>query len=433
MNFSELGISKLLVSNLDDEGYKTPTKIQLESIPLVLNGSDLLAKAQTGTGKTASFSLPMIDVLLKGTSIRSNNARALILAPTRELALQISEKISIYSKGTTIKSTVVYGGVKINPQMMKLRGGVDILVATPGRLLDLYGQNAVKFKDLEFLVLDEADRMLDMGFIHDIKKIISYLPRKRQNLMFSATFSEAIKSLGKSMCNSTPKYVSIEPDKPTVDKIKHWIVPVDKKRKSALLIKMIKEYKWNQTLVFMKTKASANKLVRVLDEHNIKSQAIHGNKSQSARNTALQEFKSKNIQVLVATDVAARGIDIENLEQVVNYDLPIVAEDYVHRIGRTGRAGKNGQAISFVSADEVKELSGIENLLQRILPREFFDGFEPRHEVPESKLKPHKKKIKKPKNPKVFSQEGKKRRAHSQKRNTLTDKDKPTGKSNIKR
>ena len=404
MDFSDIGVSDHLISNINLDGYKEPTEVQKKSIPAIYNKKDLLVKAQTGTGKTASFCLPIIDMLIeRRCPKKANSTQALILAPTRELAIQIYNKLSGYSRDTIVTSQVVYGGVKINPQMMKLRKGTHILVATPGRLLDLFSQNAVKLSEVDFLVLDEADRMLDMGFIHDIKKILSYLPKQRQSLMFSATFSDNIKSLATSICLNSVQNISIATNKPVVSMIKHWIVPVDKKKKSLLLRKMIKMYEWDQLLVFIKTKASANKLVRFLHENNIKAMAIHGNKSQSARNTALEEFRVKNITVLVATDVAARGIDISSLKQVINYDLPIVAEDYIHRIGRTGRAGKKGKAISFVAADEIKELMNIENLLQSLLPREFVDGYEPRHDVPISKLSMKKKKIKKPKKPKSSS------------------------------
>ncbi|KZZ29446.1 RNA helicase, partial [Alcanivorax sp. HI0083] len=320
---------------------------------------DVMAAAQTGTGKTAGFTLPLLERLRTGTPARNNQVRALVLTPTRELAAQVAESVSTYGKNLPLTSSVVFGGVKINPQMQRLRGGCDVLVATPGRLLDLYQQNAVKFDHLEVLILDEADRMLDMGFIHDIRKILSKLPPKRQNLMFSATFSPEIRALAKGLVND-PVEVDISPRNTTTELVTQWIAPVDKRRKPALLTHLIQEHGWFQVLVFSRTKHGANKLAKQLEASGIEAAAIHGNKSQNARTRALADFKSGKVRALVATDIAARGLDIEQLPQVVNVDLPNVPEDYVHRIGRTGRAGATGQAISLVSADEFQQLKDIE-------------------------------------------------------------------------
>ena len=403
MNFKSFGLSAPLLQAVSEQGYETPTPVQLKAIPAIIEGRDIMAAAQTGTGKTAGFALPILQRLSKGEKAGSNQARALILTPTRELAVQVNDDVAIYAKYLPLRSTVVYGGVKINPQMMALRKGADVLVATPGRLLDLYHQNALKFNQLEVLVLDEADRMLDMGFIDDIRKIIDLLPKKRQNLMFSATFSAEIRKLAKGMVKN-PLEISVSPRNTTATIVKQWICPVDKKKKPALLIHLIKEYQWHQVLVFCKTKVGANKLTRFLETEGLKATAIHGDKSQSARSRALADFKNKEVQILVATDVAARGLDIEQLPQVVNFDLPKVSADYIHRIGRTGRAGVSGQAVSLVSADEFDFLSDIEHLINQLLTRKIIDGFEPRHDVPVSSLGRKPKKIKKPKKPKVDKQ-----------------------------
>ncbi|MDX1795735.1 MAG: DEAD/DEAH box helicase [Hydrogenovibrio sp.] len=400
MSFDSLGLSAPILAAVAEQGYDTPSPIQLQAIPAVIDGKDVMAAAQTGTGKTAGFTLPILERLSQGQKAEANQARALILTPTRELAAQVAESVATYGKHLSLTSTVVFGGVKINPQMMKLRRGVDILVATPGRLLDLYQQNAIRFDRLEVLVLDEADRMLDMGFIHDIRKIMQLLPKKRQTLLFSATFSPEIRQLAKGIVHA-PVEVSVAPANTTAKKIEQWIYPVDKKQKSALLAKLIDDNKWFQVLVFTRTKHGANRLTQFLDKAGIKAAAIHGNKSQGARTRALADFKDGKVQVLVATDIAARGIDIDQLPQVVNFDLPNVAEDYVHRIGRTGRAGASGHAVSLVSADEFKQLSDIERLIRQVLPRKLIDGFEPMHDVPESKLDTRPLKPKKPKKPKV--------------------------------
>ena len=422
MSFDNLGLSKPILKAVAEKGYSSPSPIQQEAIPAVLSGKDVMAAAQTGTGKTASFTLPILERLVEGTRARSNQVRVLALTPTRELAAQVGDNIHTYSKYLNLKSTVVYGGVKINPQMMRLRKGADILVATPGRLLDLYEQNALGFEQLEMLVLDEADRMLDMGFIRDIRKILVLLPEKRQNLMFSATFSNDIRKLAKTIVRD-PVEISVAPPNSTVDRVKHWMVPVDKKKKPALLMHLISDRSWDQVLVFSRTKHGANRLATLLTKEGINAAVIHGNKSQGARTKALAEFKAGKVHVLVATDIAARGIDISQLPYVVNLDLPHVPEDYVHRIGRTGRAGAEGEAISLVSADEHKQLVDIERLIKKLIPREYEPGFEPGHEMPESKLDTRPLKPKKPKKPKKKNTDGQsagnegRRSAHGEGRN----------------
>lgn len=399
MKFTDLGLSQPLLDAVAKTGYETPTPIQAQAIPPVLEGRDVMGAAQTGTGKTAGFTLPILQRLVaSGHGPKSNQVRSLILTPTRELAAQVAKSVETYGQNLNLKYGVVFGGVKINPQMMRLRGGLDILVATPGRLLDLYQQNAVKFDHLEILVLDEADRMLDMGFIRDIKKIIALLPKTRQNLLFSATFSDDIRQLAKGLVNN-PVEVSVTPPNTTVEKVEQYIVPVDKSKKSALLVHLIQDNAWDQVLVFARTKHGANKLTKILDKAGIKAAAIHGNKSQAARTRALAEFKDYKIQVLVATDIAARGIDIDKLPFVVNFELPNVAEDYVHRIGRTGRAGSDGLAVSLVSEDEFKQLCGIERFIKQLLDRKEVKGFEPENPLSISKLNTRPYKPKKPKKP----------------------------------
>lgn len=398
MNFDELGLSAPILKAVTEKGYTTPSPIQEKAIPIVLSGRDMMAAAQTGTGKTAGFTLPILEMLSTGPKPKSNQVRSLILTPTRELAAQIDDNVRAYGKGLRLTSTVVFGGVKVNPQMKRLRGGMDILVATPGRLLDLYQQNAVRFDQLEILVLDEADRMLDMGFIHDIKKILKVLPKRRQNLLFSATFSEEIRRLAKGLVND-PVEISVTPKNSTAKRVEQLVHPVDKSRKTALLIELIKENNWKQVLVFCRTKHGANRLTAQLEKNDISAAAIHGNKSQGARTKALANFKAGQVRILVATDIAARGIDINELPQVVNFDLPNVPEDYVHRIGRTGRAGKAGHAVSLVSAEEDKQLFDIERLIQKHIDRAEIAGFAPKLKVPDSKeLRPPKRK--KPKKPK---------------------------------
>lgn len=381
MTFSDLGLSEPILRAVTEQGYQNPTPIQEKAIPVVLRGDDLLASAQTGTGKTAGFTLPILHKLASMERAKNNYAHVLILTPTRELAAQIQESIVQYSKYLPVRSTVVFGGVKINPQMMALRSGVEILVATPGRLLDLFQQNAVRLDQISTLVLDEADRMLDMGFIHDIKRILAKLPKKRQSLLFSATFSDEIRKLAKEFLIS-PVEIDVAPRNATAVKVDQLIHPVDKGRKAALLSHLIREKSWHQALVFARTKHGANKLVKLLLSDDIDAMAIHGNKSQAQRTKALSDFKSGKIQILVATDIAARGIDIDQLPLVVNFDLPNIPEDYVHRIGRTARAGADGKAISLVCADESKQLQDIERLIKSRIQRIEIDDFEPTHNLP---------------------------------------------------
>ena len=383
MSFAPLGLSESLLQALSEQGYSNPTPIQKQAIPAVLAGRDLLAAAQTGTGKTAGFSLPLLHRLAGGEKVRSNGVRALILTPTRELAAQVGESVAQYGRHLPLTTAVVYGGVKINPQMMKLRRGTDVLVATPGRLLDLYRQNAVRFDQLETLVLDEADRMLDMGFIDDIREILTLLPKRRQSLLFSATLSGEIRALAKGFLQK-PLEIDVSPRQTSAATVQQWLHPVDKKRKSALLGHLIHSRGWRQVLVFVSTRRGADRLVRELAGERVRAVAIHGDKSQAMRTRALEGFKQGKVGILVATDVAARGLDIDDLPLVVNFDLPRAPESYVHRIGRTGRAGAKGRAISLVSADEVVELRAIERLLKKRLTRDAINGFEPEHDIPES-------------------------------------------------
>ena len=383
MTFDTLGLVEPLVRAVREKGYKAPTPIQSATIENVLKGRDLMASAQTGTGKTAAFTLPLLQRLADSLN-KNKHPKVLVVTPTRELAAQIQDSILTYGKHLDVSSTAVFGGVKIGPQMKKLRQGVDILVATPGRLLDLHGQNAVNFKHIEVLVLDEADRMLDMGFIPDIKRIQSRLPEAKQSLLFSATFSDPIRTLAKTMLQN-PIEVDVATKNSAAETVQHHLHPVDKKQKSRLLSHLIQEKGWTQVLVFTKTKHGANRLVKDLGKRKICAMPIHGNKSQAQRTKALADFKRGKVDILVATDIAARGLDIVQLPLVVNFDLPHVAEDYVHRIGRTGRAGNKGQAISLVSADEIKQLQGIERLINRHLHRKEVEGFEPDHALPESR------------------------------------------------
>ncbi|MDX1705693.1 DEAD/DEAH box helicase [Pseudidiomarina sp.] len=376
MSFNDLGLSKPVLAVLAEQGYSTPTPIQQQAIPAVLAGRDVMAAAQTGTGKTAGFTLPMLELMKEGQRASPNHVRALILTPTRELAAQVAESVATYGRDIKLSSAVVFGGVGINPQMMKLRKGVDILIATPGRLLDLYQQNAVKFKELEILVLDEADRMLDMGFIHDIKRILKLLPAQRQNLLFSATFSDDIRALAKGLVNN-PVEVSVAPPNTTAERVEQSLYGVEQSQKTALLCQLLRARGTPQVLVFTRTKHGANRLVRQLEANSFLAAAIHGNKSQGARTKALDDFKKGRVNVLVATDIAARGIDIDLLPLVVNYDLPNVSEDYVHRIGRTARAGASGHALSLVSPEEVKQLRGIEKLIDQKIERLEAEGFIP--------------------------------------------------------
>ncbi len=376
MSFADLGLSEAIVRAVTENGYTQPTPIQAQAIPAVLKGGDLMAGAQTGTGKTAGFTLPMLQRLSGGPRPGQRSVRALVLTPTRELAAQVEESVRTYGKYLKLSSAVIFGGVNINPQIQRLERGLDILVATPGRLLDLLQQGAVDLKQVEILVLDEADRMLDMGFIRDIRRVLAALPPKRQNLLFSATFSDEIKSLADGLLNN-PAMIEVARRNSTVEVISQKIHPVDRDKKHLLLTHLIKERNWFQVLVFTRTKHGANKLVEQLGKADISAMAIHGNKSQAARTRALSEFKSAELQVLVATDIAARGIDIDQLPHVVNYDLPNVPEDYVHRIGRTGRAGATGEAVSLVCVDENGLLRDIERFIKREVPREVIAGFEP--------------------------------------------------------
>ena len=383
--FAALGLREELVRAVLAHGYSTPTPIQKQAIPAVLEGGDLLGGAQTGTGKTAGFVLPMLQRLMLSAKPQlppTNGARgkklprALILAPTRELAAQVEESVRIYGKFLPMTSTCIFGGVGINPQIQAMRHGVDIVVATPGRLLDLYSQGAINFSQIEILVLDEADRMLDMGFIHDIKKVLAVLPPKRQNLLFSATFSDDIKALTDRLLNN-PKMIEVARRNTTIEVVDQSVVLVDKAHKAKLLVHLIREQKWTQSLIFTRTKHGANRLAEQLEKSGISAMAIHGNKSQGARTKALAEFKTGTLQALVATDIAARGIDIDQLPQVVNYELPNVPEDYVHRIGRTGRAGASGQAMSLVTNEELPLLKDIERFSKQVIARVKIEGFNP--------------------------------------------------------
>jgi len=377
MSFSSLGLSEPILRAVAEEGYTTPTPIQKQAIPVILERRDILAGAQTGTGKTAGFTLPLLH-LLGGRAPQKGKrpVRALILTPTRELAAQVGDSVRAYGKYLPLRSAVIFGGVNINPQINTLRQGVDILVATPGRLLDLVSQKALELSGVEILVLDEADRMLDMGFIHDIKKVLALLPKQRQNLLFSATFSAEIKRLADGLLN-TPALVEVARRNTASERVEQVIHPVDRDRKRELLSHLIRGGNWKQVLVFTRTKHGANRLCEQLIKDGISAAAIHGNKSQSARTKALSNFKEGSVRVLVATDIAARGIDIDQLPHVVNYELPNVSEDYVHRIGRTGRAGNEGEALSLVCVDEFELLRNIEKLIKRDIPKVVVAGFEP--------------------------------------------------------
>jgi ATP-dependent RNA helicase RhlE len=383
MTFSTLGLDQAILRAIEEKGYSNPTPIQSQAIPAILKGGDLMAAAQTGTGKTAGFTLPMLQLLLDTPRRqKSPHPRVLVLTPTRELAAQVQDSIDTYGKHLPLRSMVVFGGVNINPQISRLRRGIDILVATPGRLLDLHQQKAVSLNEVEIFVLDEADRMLDMGFIRDIKRILPLLPKQRQNLLFSATFSNEIRQLARGLLNN-PAEISVATRNTAAETVSQTIIPTDKAKKAALLCHLIKERNLYQALVFSRTKHGANKLVQHLEKNGIAAAAIHGNKSQNHRTRVLAEFKAGRLQILVATDIAARGIDISQLPNVINFDLPQVAEDYVHRIGRTGRAGAEGEALSLVCADEADMLRSIERLIGKAIPREEIEGFEPQHLLPQ--------------------------------------------------
>jgi len=376
MSFTELGLSKPILRAIAEEGYSNPTPIQAKAIPVVLAKKDILAGAQTGTGKTAGFTLPLLQLLSDAPQTKGKpKVRALILTPTRELAAQVGDSVKTYGKYLPFKSTVIFGGVGINPQIERLKRGVDVVIATPGRLLDLANQRCIDLSAIDFLVLDEADRMLDMGFIHDIKKVLALLPKKRQNLLFSATFSNEIKALADSLLDS-PTLIEVARRNTASESVEQRIYPVDRERKRELLSHLIKEHDWRQVLVFTRTKHGANRLTEQLGKDGITASAIHGNKSQTARTKALADFKLGQVRVLVATDIAARGIDIDQLPHVVNFELPNVSEDYVHRIGRTGRAGNEGEAVSLVCVDELKLLRDIEKLIKRDIPKVKLKGFE---------------------------------------------------------
>jgi len=377
MSFTNLGLNESLLKAIKDQGYTSPTPIQKQAIPVIMEGKDILAAAQTGTGKTAGFTLPLLERLSEThPKMGKKQIRVLVLTPTRELAAQVAESIKTYGKYMNYSSTVIFGGVGINPQLATIRRGVDIVIATPGRLLDIAGQKGIDFSALETLVLDEADRMLDMGFIHDIKKLMKMMPKQRQTLLFSATFSPEIKKLASGLLKD-PALVEVARENTTADKISQVVHYVDKSRKRELLSQLIKTKDWKQVLVFTRTKHGANKLTKQLEEAGISAAAIHGNKSQGARTKALASFKANDIRVLVATDIAARGIDIDQLPHVVNYELPNVPEDYVHRIGRTGRAGQSGQAVSLVCVDEHKLLFDIEKFIKSEIKKVHIEAFTP--------------------------------------------------------
>lgn len=377
MSFTTLGLSAPILKAIRDQGYTEPTPIQKQAIPVILSRRDILAGAQTGTGKTAGFTLPLLQLLSTTKPTKpKQSVRALILTPTRELAAQVGESVEVYGKYLSFKSAVIFGGVKINPQLTQLRRGVDIVIATPGRLLDHISQKSIDLKDVEFLILDEADRMLDMGFINDIKKILAILPKQKQTLLFSATYSDEIKKLSDKLLNS-PVLIEVARPNRASESVKQVVYPVDRERKRELLTHLINEGKWKQVLVFTRTKHGANRLTGQLEKDGITAVAIHGNKSQNARTKALADFKGGEVRVLVATDIAARGIDIDQLPHVINYELPNVPEDYVHRIGRTGRAGSEGEAISLVCVDEHEYLANIEKLIKNDIQKVWLKDFKP--------------------------------------------------------
>lgn len=412
MSFKSLGLSEALVKAVSAQGYDTPTPIQSKSIPPVLEGKDVLASAQTGTGKTAGFTLPMLQLLSQEQPLRNRPVRALILTPTRELAAQVHQNVKDYSKFVNLRSTVIFGGVSQKSQVSKIKNGVDVLIATPGRLIDLNNQGLLSLAKVEILVLDEADRMLDMGFLRDIKKIMSLIPKQRQTLLFSATFSKEIRKLSSEFLNN-PVSVESTPENTTVEAIEQQVYRVAKEKKTDLLIKLINEGNWEQILVFTRTKHGANKLAKKLESAKISAAAIHGNKSQGARTKALAGFKNGNVKVLVATDIASRGLDIPLLPYVVNFELPNVSEDYVHRIGRTGRAGASGLAVSLVSADETVFLKDIEKLIDVKIPMDILEGFEP---DPNASTKPF--------NP---QQRGRKPQSNSRSRNSKSSSNASSG------
>lgn len=387
MTFDDLGLSKDLLRAVADQGYSEPTPVQQQAIPLILQGNDLMASAQTGTGKTAGFVLPILHKLGLERAKGRRNVRALVLTPTRELAAQVSDSVSTYGKYMLLRQAAVFGGVRIQPQIQKLRRGVDVLVATPGRLLDHVNQKTVDLSTVDMVVLDEADRMLDMGFIHDIRKILALMPSSRQTVMFSATFSNPIRRLADELLNQ-PELVDVAPRNTASENVNQLVHPVDQHRKRELLSFIIGDGNWQQVLVFTRTKHGADRLARQLAQDGLRTAAIHGNKSQAARTRALSDFKRGSVRVLVATDVAARGLDIDTLPHVVNFELPNVPEDYVHRIGRTGRAGNEGEAVSLVCADEFYLLKNIERLLKRDITKTVVPGYEPETPMPTRTSRP---------------------------------------------
>lgn len=439
MSFKNLGLSDELLNTIQKEGYSEATPVQERAIPLINKGMDILAGAQTGTGKTAAFALPILNRLQKSNS-KKRKVRALILTPTRELAAQVNNSFRTYGIALPFKTIEIFGGVSMRPQKSKLKKGVDIVVATPGRLLDHLSQNTIDLSGVEVFVLDEADRMLDMGFKRDIEKVIKQLPERRQNLLFSATFPKEIQKLASRLLNS-PKKIQVASENSTAEKVKQTVYPVDQSRKRDLLIHSIKENNWFQVLVFIKTKRAADKLTRQLNKKGILSDTIHGNKTQAARSKALEGFKKGKVQVLVATDVAARGIDIDLLPVVINFNLPMVAEDYIHRIGRTARAGKEGEAISLVCAEEFNLLSDIERLLKFRIPREDIEGFETTQHLNTTNLKPknnqHKKSnyqgFKKRKRSDNKKPHWHKKRKSSKKKENNKDRNKKNGPAKSKR
>ncbi len=427
MSFNLLGLSEPLLKAIDKQGYTEPSPIQKKAIPLILEGKDILASAQTGTGKTAGFTLPTLQLLSQQSLLRKRPIRALVLTPTRELAAQVYKNIKGYSEFLDLQSAVIFGGVNQKSQVARLRQGVDVLVATPGRLIDLHNQKLLSLAKVEILILDEADRMLDMGFLRDIERIIKMMPSKRQNLMFSATFSKEIKKLANGILHH-PVQVEVTPENSTVDTITQKVYRVAKPKKASLIIKLINDGNWKQVLVFTRTKHGANNLCKKMIKAGVSAAAIHGNKSQGARTKVLSGFKKGSVRILVATDIAARGIDIPLLPHVVNYELPNISEDYVHRIGRTGRAGANGEALSLVSADETKYLKDIEKLVGLSIPKEIIEGFEP---DPNASIEPVKQgqnrnrnqnrgrnsNSKKPRNSKSSSRSRNKRRSNDNRNN----------------
>ena len=439
MSFKNLGLSDELLNTIQKEGYSEATPVQERAIPLINKGMDILAGAQTGTGKTAAFALPILNRLQQSKS-KKRKVRALILTPTRELAAQVNNSFRTYGIALPFKTIEIFGGVSMRPQKSKLKKGVDIVVATPGRLLDHLSQNTIDLSGVEVFVLDEADRMLDMGFKRDIEKVIKKLPERRQNLLFSATFPKEIQKLASRLLNS-PKKIQVASENSTAEKVKQTVYPVDQSRKRELLIHSIKENNWFQVLVFIKTKRAADKLTRQLNKKGILSDTIHGNKTQAARSKALEGFKKGKVQVLVATDVAARGIDIDLLPVVINFNLPMVAEDYIHRIGRTARAGKEGEAISLVCAEEFNLLSDIERLLKFRIPREDIEGFETTQHLNTTNLKPknnqHKKSnyqgFKKRKRSDNKKPHWHKKRKSSKKKENNKDRNKKNGPAKSKR